>query len=345
MSTSPTRPPETKLPDDYPGKTAVFPPEVSQLVYAIFGIQARDAGDSGVLVAELACHLERKSGPDAFERLRYVDPTGAHCEIFLAYWSDPEIYRIWFGQPAVREWWSALHLHCGPDVGLWLEEMTPHKDYYQYGAGVPQTGGLATLGSLVPCDKFGYWGGYRDRVPASVHDKFEPSMAKLSEPRSHDTLGKRLTVHTPDNICFIREGQGWDRAGIEEREVWQQKMESVVDRWISELRDRPVETGCLSLRACREHAPETGVPLEKQSQIAFLLSLKHIERAARATHSHLQVKSSFTQMYNEPRFEPKMHIWVEMLILKSGDLRTEYINCHPLTGLLPYFEPQEAAVA
>lgn len=31
--------------------------------------------------------------------------------------------------------------------------------------------------------------------------------------------------------------------------------------------------------------------------------------------------------------------WLEMLILKRGELDNEYVNCHAMTGLLPYFEP------
>jgi aldoxime dehydratase len=158
---------------------------------------------------------------------------------------------------------------------------------------------------------------------------------------ARETLGRRLTVETPDNICFIREGQAWDGAGAEERKIWLETMEPVVDRWVTMLRDKPQETGCLSLRFCREVDPDSGKVLERQSQVAFLLSLRHIEKAARTTHTHLSVKKAFTDMYTEPKFEPQMHIWVEMLITKEGDLATEYVNCHPMTGLLPYFESRE----
>ena len=41
-------------------------------------------------------------------------------------------------------------------------------------------------------------------------------------------------------------------------------------------------------------------------------------------------------MYTEPRFTPRMHVWVEMLIVKQGELDNEYVNCHPRTGLLPW---------
>ena len=49
-------------------------------------------------------------------------------------------------------------------------------------------------------------------------------------------------------------------------------------------------------------------------------------------------------MDTEPRFAPRMHIWVEMLIIKRGELDNEYLNCHPMTGLLPHFESLRALV-
>ena len=94
------------------------------------------------------------------------------------------------------------------------------------------------------------------------------------------------------------------------------------------------------MRFCQELDVTNQNVMEKQSQLAFLLSLAHIERAARTAHAHLAVKKTFTDMYTEPRFTPRMHIWVEMMIVKQGGLDAEYLNCHPLTGLLPYFEPQ-----
>lgn len=325
------------LPPDYPGRTAVFPPAVERLVYAIFGVQARVPGAGERCAGDLEAHFARADGPAKVEHLRYVDPQGAHCDVYLAFWSDPHAHRRWREGAEFVAWWRTLPL-TGP-VGVWREIIDAHKDYYQYGAGVAEQGGISALGQLVPCDKFGYWGGYRDRIPASVRDDFAPALDAMPERVVRDTLGRRLRVETPDNLCFIREGQGWDKAGAEERRIWQDKMASVVDRWVATLRDQPDVTGCFSLRFCTELDYRSKRVIDKQSQVAFLLSLGHIEKAARTTHTHLNVKKTYTEMYTEPAFTPQMHIWVEMLIIKRGELANEYVNCHPQTGLLPYFEP------
>jgi hypothetical protein len=92
-----------------------------------------------------------------------------------------------------------------------------------------------------------------------------------------------------------------------------------------------------------EQDTESGLPNSRQSQLAFLLSLGHIEKAARTQQVHLNVRDAFIRMYTEPKFTPRMHIWVELHIVKHDQLQVEYVNCHPKTGLLPFFEPLEPA--
>lgn len=338
MSDIAPKPAATALPSNFPGRTAVFPEDVGRVAYVVFGVQAPTAAEAAPVTAALRDLFGRAGGPGTLERFHYVDEQNLHCDVFLAGWLRADDYADWFAHPDVRAWWAGLPCDTAEPVGVWREVMTPHKDYFQYGAGVDEKAGFAALGDLVPSDKFGYWGGYRDRIPASRNDKFLSPLAAMPPHRLQDTRGRRVSVMAPDNLCFIREGQGWDHADAAERAIWAERMAPVVDIWIDHLRAHPVETGCFSIRFCREQDVATGAEREKQSQIAFLLSLRHIERAARTTHAHLAVKETFTDMFREPKFQPRMHVWVETFILKSGDLVTEYVNCHPATGLLPYFE-------
>ena len=135
--------------------------------------------------------------------------------------------------------------------------------------------------------------------------------------------------------------RSWSACGAEERAIWADKMEGVVDQWIAFLRGNPLQTGCISIRDCREQEVESGGELEKRSQLGFLLSLGHIEQAARTQPTHLAVRNTLISMYREATFTPQLHLWVEVHILPAGALETEYINCHPQTGLLPYFEVRE----
>ena len=76
---------------------------------------------------------------------------------------------------------------------------------------------------------------------------------------------------------------------------------------------------------------------------AWLLSLAHIEQAARTTPAHLAVHDSFVALYRAPRFVPRMHVWVEVHVAKHGEVDTEYVNCDPSTGLLPYFTVRDVS--
>lgn len=83
--------------------------------------------------------------------------------------------------------------------------------------------------------------------------------------------------------------------------------------------------------------------MNRRTQLAFLLSLSHIEHAARTDPAHLAVHGAFIKMYTKPKFEPQMHVWVEIGVMKSTEVMTEYVNCHPQTGLLPYFDVADIA--
>ncbi|NQV20849.1 MAG: phenylacetaldoxime dehydratase family protein [Rhodospirillales bacterium] len=330
-------------PGTYTGRVVAVPDHVRYVVFVLFGIQSRAPGAADDHVTALRRHFGQADpavawAPKLVERAHYVDAAGYTNDIFTAYWLDAENYRAWAAQPEVAAWWAGLPQDPASDVGFWREALMPDKDRFEFAAGNETKAASACFLDLKPCGKFGYWGGYRDRLPASRHDDFAAASDAPAEPVVRPTKGRRLTVVTPDNLCFLREGQGWSGCGAEERRIWTDKMEDVVTEWIGYLRDNPAQSGCLSIRDCREQDIATGAEVDRRSQFAFLLSLGHIEHAARTQPTHLAVHGALLKMYDEMPFEPQMHIWVEVSILKAGELETEYVNCHPGTGLLPYFE-------
>lgn len=329
------------LPEDYPGRIVKFPDDVNHLTFAMFGIQAKEPGVAEPYRRALCELFKLTDGPGNMERSHYVDPQGYHCDVFMTYWVGREAFQRWVRSAPVAAWWASLPTDADSGIGFWREVLSPHKDRFNYAAGVEEKAGAAALLPLEPCNKFGYWGSYRDRLPASKTDDFASPYQAMPEPVLRETQGKRIAISTPDNICFIREGQGWDRCGPEERKIWKNMMEKVVEHWVDFLRDRPAETGCASIRFCREQDIATGADREKQSQFGFLLSLGHIEQAARTQKCHLAVRSKFIDMYTKPTFQPQMHIWVEVHVLKHDEIDAQYVNCHPRTGLLPYFEAAE----
>lgn len=329
---------EEGLPEEYPGKVTAFPDNVSHLVYGIFGVQSRSAEEAKRYADEVVSLLSAPGGAGQVERGVHLDQWGFHTEIVMGYWLGKEGYRAFVESPEFSKWWADLPTDASSDLGFFKEVLLTKKDHFHYAAGTNDKVASAALLPLVGSKKFGYWGAYRDRLPASEYDKFLSPFQEMPPERNDETKGKRLSVETPDNICFIREGQGLGACTDEEKDIWDQKMADRVDRWIKILGNDPAKTRCISIRDAREYDIETGDRNMRQSQNGFLLSLADIERAAKTVHEHLQVRQSFIDMYTKPKFEPKMHVWVEVHILKAGDFDAEYVNCHPKTGFLRFFE-------
>ena len=330
---SDTKPQRDGVPEDYPGRIVEFPDGVDALVLQIFGVQSTD-GEARRAFVDRVSNLA--AGADRLERGETIDVTGIPTSMLLTYWRDTRAANDWWQSDDVTRYWGGLP--TDGETGWFTERMTFPASRFNYAAGTEDRHGAAAVLPLVPCATFGYWGAYRDRLPASVDDSFESPHDRVPMAGRSETRGKRIAVSIPDNVCYIREGQGWANCADEERAIWERQMDPVIDEWVRRLGSDPAATGCLVIRDCREHDGANGAALERRTQVSFLLSLGHIEQAARTDSAHLAVHGAFVAMYTEPRFTPKMHVWVELGILKADELETEYVNCHAETGLLPYFE-------
>lgn len=332
------------VPEDYPGQVAVFPGDASHMVYAMFGVQSKDAAEARKWSDKLLSLLGGSNGKTQHvERGRFVDRWGYHSEILMGYYLGEEAYNKAANSPEFKAWWAELPVDSGSDLGFFKEVAHCRKDYFEYATGGPDKVAAAALLELEGSDKFGYWGAYRDRVPASTRDKFLPSIDVMPDERDDQTKGHRLTVTTPDNMCFIREGQGHANSLPEEKEVWDSSMEDKINRWIKYLGDDPAKTGCISIRDCEEYEAETGEVNKRFCQNAYLISLSHIERAAKTVCEHTELRQGLIDMFTEAKFTPQMHLYVEVQILQSDEMEIEYVNCHPKTGFLRFFESRDIA--
>jgi aldoxime dehydratase len=106
------------------------------------------------------------------------------------------------------------------------------------------------------------------------------------------------------------------------------------------LRDHPDETGCCDLRFAEE-TDGNGVPLQKTFGLGYFLTLGHLEKWASTHPTHLTIFSRFVIMVRQHRADLKLKLWHEVSVLPAAGQVFEYINCHPGTGLLPYFPYQE----
>ena len=329
------------VPDDYPGKVVAFPDNVDHMIYGMFGVQSKDAVEARRYADELIGKLGSPSSAQHFERGRFMDRWDHHNELVMAYFLGEEAYSAVVNGAEFSTWWAGLPNDARSDLGFYKEVCHCRKDYFEYAAGGEEAVAAATLLKLEGSDKFGYWGAYRDRIPASTRDTFRPAIDVMPQERNDNTKGHRLTVTTPDNMCFIREGQGHANSTPEEKAIWESSMEAKIKRWITYLGDDPAKTGCISIRDCEEYDLDSGNVNQRFSQNAFLISLAHIERAAKTVCEHTELRQGLIDMYTQSAFVPQMHLYVEVQILQSDELEIEYVNCHPKTGFLRFFESRD----
>jgi aldoxime dehydratase len=330
-----------------PGRMVRFPEGTTSVGFALFGIQTRDEAHTTQFLTDLRRLLAGPDGPGKVERCHHHETDSGHNTILMAYWVDAQSVVRFLDSRPMAEWWSSLPAD-DPTTGYWREVMTPRSGRFHYFGVGPHQVGITTILPSQPTDKFGYWGGYRDRMADSPRDDFSSELGRLPDQQQLDSRGRRLSVIAPSNLCFVREGA--DTSYItepREQELWDDLLKPASEKWIAYLATSPRSSGCASIIDTVEQDLETGADLRKASQFAYFLTLGHLEHAARTQPSHLALYNAFMGAATELAEEGitmGLFIWAEAYILHSGEFSAEYVNCHPGTGLLPFFTRVDAPV-
>lgn len=330
----PSRQPEDFQPP-YTAWTSEFS-SLTEIVFAQIGVQSKQANPSAFYA--IAQTLDNAKHVD---RAFFEDSQGFRNDLLLAYWNSAGHYASWLESPSVSTWREQME----DDVGKWLETATiPLRLLETLYASENHEAGMSHLASAMPItDQHGYWGAMRDRIAAAKEDALPPAVpdSVLAEPRQHETRGKRLRVKAPDNLCFIRTAQDWSDCQGEERDSYLETVAPVLAEGVRFLREAPLKSGCCAGRFLHECDLKTGEPFDKTSMAAYFLSLGHLERWAETHPSHLAIFGSFMQMVQKHNFQITLKLWDEVWVAPGRNLHLEYNNCHPATGLLPWFEVEE----
>lgn len=331
-SKTPERPKISRL-------AAEFPADIQNVVVAKFGVQSVSTLKNKKIIHEMKKYFTGKNAPASLENMHFVDRHGYVNELLMGYWLSVSEYEKWFSREDVQEWWNLIPLN--EDYGIWKEVAYTKKEFFQHSTkpGVTNNG----IGNVLPLVKSQNYVNstlYRSRFPAAVYSNFESALNEIPEIDIKQTKGKKISVKSSDNICYLREGEDRSACSDEENMVIDEYLKPLVDGWIESLETYSSLNGCLVMRNCDEINIHTGKSLDKKTFDVFMLSLAHIEKAAKEYQVHQNLIKSFVE-FKQNKQTPNYLVWVEAHIIKEGDLNTEYINCHPYTGLLPYFEKQE----
>jgi hypothetical protein len=150
------------------------------------------------------------------------------------------------------------------------------------------------------------------------------------------TRGARLRVVPPHNLCLILSGQNWSDCSRDEFATFADIVQPNLRAGMDFLRDNPLETGCLSCRFMDE-TDVSGRTISKSFAAALFLTMKHLEDWTWSHSTHRAIFQSFHELVKARDFKLDLKLWHEVFVLRAAASRFEYLNCHPGTGLLPFF--------
>jgi aldoxime dehydratase len=336
VASSPRRMPRGWQPPA-PAWAASFAQQTTPVVMAYFGNQL-GSREVEQLADPMQHFFDDADAPVNLERSSYVDRAGCRTLISAAYWIDPASYEKWKGQSGFDGWWNdAARMSDGH--GHFREILTLPTNRFETIFSSGTLVGVAKTGAPLvgPIREHNYWGSMRDRIQLSADDDLVSAYGDLL-PRlgTNETLGHRLRVRVPENLAVIRSGQDCTDCAGAELETYDNSVRPALLEGMNFLRDHPDETGCCDLRFAQE-INRGGTPTKKTFGLGYFLTLGHLEKWAATHPTHLAIFSRFVSMVREYGEDLKLKLWHEVAVLPAAGQVFEYINCHPGTGLLPYF--------
>ncbi|HKY81260.1 MAG TPA: phenylacetaldoxime dehydratase family protein [Sphingobium sp.] len=325
--------------DDYqppvPAWTARGDQAIDQIVVGYYGVQWRPGQESDATAAREAIESQLAAAPGigATHRARYTDPQGYENLAIIAHWTNPEDYHVFARTPAVEGWWASEEREKA-GIGLFREIFLPSMTHLEtlFNATDHLTGIGEILGTHSQSDvqEHAYWGGMRDRMPASQTDALDPSGTLSADP---DARPARIRIIGHDNMAVIRSGQDWSNTSGAERELYLSKMRPVLQAGMDFLSTQGLEIGCYSNRLM-QNFDDAGNLVERAFGLGYWRSLTDLEAWAEHHPTHIAIFDGFMNIAKTLEGQFDLRLFHEVLVVKSAEQILEYIGCHPRTGLL-----------
>ena len=338
--------------------------------YGLFGVQHTElTSDKKQLISSLYGLLSQSA--DRIDHLQEeshdVPRESPKSTTFVAYWVKSQEYEEWKETEAVQEFWTNLP----DDAGVWREVMTVPKSRYMFAANQYEPCGLAAMLGLKDSSDEAYWGVYRHRLsqtpdehtdptdtftsPLVTATKAKPDSNKqavdLTKPSTSNEIrkGKVKLTKLPDNLCYCREGQRQPNLSEDELETWLEKLAPFAKSWMNHLDTNRNKVGVVSFafnighdKRKAQFDPGADLALDtdaiaESNQLMYFLDLAHFELAGRSFKDHVKLRQTTLEMYGPggPHgSDGKLSLFVELCVLKSGDLDAEYVGCKEGTGLM-----------
>lgn len=314
----------------FPAWSSRFSPLIGQVVMGYFGVQSRQAP----ALAELTPITERfaeSDGPLFWDAAHCVDAHGFHNTVAIAYWANVQVFDQWRQQSGFAAWWQDEARERGP-LGWFMEVVCPTADRFETvfsSLDMPEGIGNLASGVSEPILEHGYWGSARDRLPLAQVD------GMVAGPAPVTYVGTPVRVRVPgrDNLCLIRSGQDWTQTLGQERDLYLNDVQPVLQAGMEFLRDEGGDIGCLNCRFMQV-VDANGAALEKSFGLAWFDDLANLERWAKTHPTHVAIFGGFMQYVQTLNFQIQLRLYHEVSVIPASAQYFEYVNCHPQSGML-----------
>ena len=314
----------------YPSFSARFGEDVTAVVMAYFGVQARAPRDPalGPALAGLRQELAATDGPAYFDRARYVDAQGYTTVISVAYWDDPAAFGAWYTAHGAS-WLDPARPAAG--LGFFLELVTPAMERFETIFSSPDrvegvTGAAAGFSGMI--EEHAYWGSMRDRLPLSQTSPLYPSGAPVIT-----TDGPVRTVVLAENACLIRSGQDITDTGARERQLYLADVEPSLREGMDFLRDDGRAIGCYDNRYLVV-LDDDDQPTDRTFGLSWWRDLTALEDWAASHPTHVKIFGAAMRHLSSFGPETRLRLYHEVTVPAATEQRFVYVGCHDQTGLL-----------
>ncbi|EME89718.1 uncharacterized protein MYCFIDRAFT_119925, partial [Pseudocercospora fijiensis CIRAD86] len=326
--------------------------ESHPFVLAIFGCQYHDEepdASKSALIARFqsllsqspAKHVETLESDD-------INKDRGSSRVWMSYWFSPPQYESWWQSPNVADFWRNL-----PNAaGFWRERFQFTSKNSMFESNHARPNGFSHLGSFAPLvDNTGYWGAYRDRLDPNDHLasplQSVSTPAQISGPKIHPD---RVKINTfPENICCVIEGQDFSAMQEKELQYWSENFNELTNEWVTICLEADGLDGILSSCLCHDPTsplipPTTsrrwarGLKHTRRLQIFYFQDLSFMERLGKKYQAHRDLRKGFSKAYGPKgaMFGGELLLWVDLGVLKAGDIEAEYVGCYEGTGFMGF---------
>ncbi|MEM8785691.1 MAG: phenylacetaldoxime dehydratase family protein [Pseudomonadota bacterium] len=312
-----------------------------EYICSLVGVQSLEPGAGEALTQRILGLLtaDDVGKPKHVERARESrDNAGYANDVLMPYWMSAEEMTQFWARPDVQ---ALLDEPLEGPVGWWRESF--HAPLTGLDSSSTQPDMRWGLGRYLEqkLERFhSYFGSMRDRVSDFLSGAADGEAGQIAAGQTVESFGNRLRVSDlPDKICFIRGPFGWRKATPEQVVAFEADMLPIFEAGTNYLRDNPIDANCMSSRFLWE--VDRGLDTEVDvNVVAWFLTLKDLEEWTHHHPTHLAIFGGFHKFMR--RFEGQVRLTAghEVIVVPQGQAVMEYVNCHPKTGMLPYFPAQ-----